>query len=523
MRVMPSRYTTKAQPVMVKGRPPGKVKHLSAPLKGLSLSSKLVAGDPLTAPVLDNWIVEEHRIVSRGGTKLTVTLPGSAPVRALIPYYGFPEQLAVATNGKLYNLDGTVLKEPFTSDDWHWTAFSNLSDQDFTVMVNGFSGVWSWDGQVAPVKETVTAPAGTTHIFPDKFNIVLSHMNRLWFADTTRLSVYYLPLQQKSGEVKELPLNAVFKRGGTVRAMATWTVDGGMGLDDQLVIFSSNGEAAIYNGTDPDNDMSLTGVYRFDAPMSKHSVQQHGGELYVLVSTGLVPMSQMMRAESENLGKVDKNVYSEFAFQSYRNRDREGWQVLLDHGTGRMICNLPTGGLNNYKQLVRFMPNPVWASWSALAARTWGWIDNRVYFGTDDGRVYELNSLYLSDDGLPIRLDVQGAWSAYGTPAIKHFRMILPYIYSDGSPHPLIDIKVDYDLTPPTNEPEVSPGAIGAVWDVATWDEDYWASALARRSNWTGVGRMGRVGAPRLVARIIDCEFALTGFDVIYESGSALG
>ncbi len=32
-----------------------------------------------------------------------------------------------------------------------------------------------------------------------------------------------------------------------VRALATWTVDGGAGMDDQLVIFSTNGEAAIYS------------------------------------------------------------------------------------------------------------------------------------------------------------------------------------------------------------------------------------------------------------------------------------
>jgi len=46
---------------------------------------------------------------------------------------------------------------------------------------------------------------------------------------------------------------------------------------------------------------------------------------------------------------------------------------------------------------------------------------------------------------------------------------------------------------------------------------------VASRNNWQGVGVIGRVAGPRLVALVLDCKFSLTGWDVIYESGSALG
>ena len=130
-----------------------------------------------------------------------------------------------------------------------------------------------------------------------------SHMNRLWFADRSNLAVYYLPIQQKSGTLKELPLNALFRRGGYIKAMYSWTLDGGAGMEDQLVLFSSNGEAVVYGGTDPDSDFSLTGIFRFDAPMSMASIINYGGDLYVMVSTGLVPMSTMLRAETEQAGQ----------------------------------------------------------------------------------------------------------------------------------------------------------------------------------------------------------------------------
>ena len=522
MRVMPSRYTTRAQPLKMKQRVAA-LQHIQAPLKGLSLVSKLVQGDPLTAPILDNWIVEEDRITCRAGSKLMRAISPGRPVVCLVPFYGDNSKLAAATDGKLYDiLTGTLIKDGFSSDDWHWTAFSNLSSTDFTVMVNGKSGVWSWDG-AAMVSEAVTAPSGASHIVPAQFQIVVSHMNRLWFADSSNLAVYYLPLQQKSGEVKELPLNAIFKRGGSVRAIYTWTVDGGMGLDDQLVIFSTNGEAAIYGGTDPDTDMTLTGVYRFDSPMSKHAVVQYGGELYVLISTGLVPMSTLMRAESENLGKQDRSVYSMFASTTRTMRDRSGWGVILNPSSGRIICNLPLGAQNTYRQMVRFMPAPVWASWSNLPARCWGWIDNRMFFGSDTGRIYELNPAFLSDDGnQPIKVDVQSAWSSFRTPAIKHFKMIKPYLITDGMPRPLVDIRTDYDDRAPFNQPDVTQGSAGSEWDISDWDEAEWAQAVVRRGNWNGVAAIGVVGAVRMTALVRNCTFSLAGWDVLYEPGSAI-
>ena len=54
----------------------------------------------------------------------------------------------------------------------------------------------------------------------------------------------------------------MFRRGGYIKAMASWTLDGGAGMEDQLVLFSSNGEAVIYGGTDPDSGFSLTGIFQ---------------------------------------------------------------------------------------------------------------------------------------------------------------------------------------------------------------------------------------------------------------------
>jgi len=619
MRLMPSRAFSTPQPALTK-KGAAKLKHISAPLKGLSLSSKLTEGDPLTAPILDNFNVEENQISCRAGTLRRFARPDKAAIWALIPYHGGLNKLAAAAAGEIFLTDGTVIKDGFGSNDWHWTSFSNLSATEYTVLVNGQDGVWSWDGgddstpatlvnvtsltnanpavvtvdaadigkfsngQVVMIsgatgaglelangqqlvvnlvgnsfalygvdtssgaapqttgvkaevpgtglyKESVTAPSYLPHIQPDQFNIVVSHMNRLWFADSSNLSLYYLPIQQKSGEVTEIPLNAVFKRGGNIRAVYQWTTDGGSGLDDMLCIFSTNGEVVIYRGVDPDSDFTLVGIFRFDSPMNKHCVLNYGGDLYVLISTGLVPMSTLLKQESEQLGQQDKNIFSLFFNSTFAYREANGWGVMLNPSSGRIICNIPQGSANNYKQAVRHMPKTVWTTWSSLKSRCWGWIDNRLFFGSDDGEIYEINPNFLNDNGAAIRVDVQPAWSSYGSSSIKQFKMLLAYIITDGVPKHRLDFRVDYDDSNPTNTPDLTEAADGATWDEASWDDpatpedegEYWAGGARMWNNWQGVAAIGRVGAPRLTADILNCKFAIAGFDVLYEQGGLFG
>jgi hypothetical protein len=180
------------------------------------------------------------------------------------------------------------------------------------------------------------------------------------------------------------------------------------------------------------------------------------------------------------------------------------------------------------------MQTPAWTHWSGLPSRCWGWVNGRAYYGSDDGCVYEMDRSYLSDRNkankiIPIKVDIQWAWSNYGSSQIKQFKMLLPYITTDGIPKPLLDFRVDYDTDAPYNQPDVTTSLDGAQWNIAAWDEDtddsgwYWAQGTTKWQNWQGVAAIGRVGAPRLVASITNCEFEVSGIDVLYETGSVFG
>jgi hypothetical protein len=610
--MLPSRYAF-PKPATVK-KQVSEVVHVPPPLKGLSWATKLTPGEPGTATILSNFTIEDDRIQVRAGFKKIATR-GTSPVWHLIPWYSTATAMLAASNNELWNAqNGNLAKGGFTSNDWHWTSFSNLGQEDFTIMVNGSDGVWSWDGgfvqdgaqstliagaiskanpavvtvpaadighftggmdvavsgatgdfaicngnhvigsvnvppntftllnintsaatgtsnagiTVTPlgsfVHETITRNAADPWVNVSQFQIVISHQNRLWFADNTSLAVFYLPIIQKTGEVTPLPLNAIFRRGGSIRALATWTMDGGMGMDDNLVIFTTNGECAIYSGTDPDSttDWQLVGVFRFDAPMSKHCVVNYGGDLYVLISTGLVPMSTLIRAETENLGQADRSVISIFLKEAIKYRSDFGWQTFLNPSSGRMFCNIPQGGENQYRQLIRHMPRALWSEYRYVPARCWNWIDPMVYFGDDKGNIYQMHPTFQSDDGQPILADVQMAWSQFGTPAKKKFNMIQAYFITNGDPRPVIDVKVKYDSSPPINTPDISFAVGGSDWNVSAWDTSSWISGERTVAIWNGVAARGAVGAVRVIAKIHNCSFSIAGFDVTFEAGSIL-
>jgi hypothetical protein len=607
MRMLATHYTGKAQPAIAKKKR-AQIAHLGPPLKGISLETLTSIGDPQTATVLTNFVIENNCIKCRSGYKKLSTHASGKPIYHLIPWYGPNPQMLSAVNHTLSKVtDASIAKSGFTSDDWHWTSFANLGQQKYTVMVNGSDGVWSWDGGytadgvvvavttvtkgsttqltvastdiakfsngmlvkvVGPasgdytkitgnwiisnvnspvntitipvdtstatgtatgvtaqplgsfVKEAVTPPPTETWINVNQFNIVLVHQNRLFFADTVNLAVYYLPIQQKAGQVKYLPLNNMFRRGGSIRAMFTWSVDGGAGMNDQLVIFSTNGECVIYSGVDPDTDFSMVGIFRFDSPMSKHSITNYGGDLYVLISTGLVPMSTMIRAETEQLGQTDRNVVTIFRADSHSYRTSFGWQTYLNPSTGRLVCNMPQGSPNRYRQMIRHMPNAIWSMYADVPARCWNWIEPYTYFGDDLGNVYQMSKDFLNDNGAAIRCDVQTAWSDYKTPANKHFLAVQAYMTATGVPHSVIDMKVRYEVAKGVNEPDINEQASGPAWDTATWDVDYWAPGESAHVIWNGVAPIDHVGAVRHSTLVQDSTFQINGWDVVYEAGT---
>ena len=84
-------------------------------------------------------------------------------------------------------------------------------------------------------------------------------------------------------------LGPLFKRGGYLQSLATWTVDDGDGSNDLLVAFGSEGDVAVYGGTDVDtaDAWTLQGVYYAGAPIAGHRFHcKVNGDLKFLTDEG---------------------------------------------------------------------------------------------------------------------------------------------------------------------------------------------------------------------------------------------
>jgi len=260
--------------------------------------------------------------------------------------------------------------------------------------------------------------------------------------------------------------------------------------------------------------------------MSKRCVANWGGDLYVMLSTGVLPLSSIIAAESENLGFSDKAVYSFFVGRAYQYRTFPGWQLLVNPSSNRLISNMPNGPANRYSQLCRMMTQATWSQWADIPSRCWGWIDPWLYFGDDSGRIYKMHpSLHSDDNGIgghvPIRVDVQCGWSQFRWPGLKKFNLVRAHIVTDGRPLIYLDVKKDYDYSTTTNKLDIvfAEGG-GAQWDVAPWDTSDWSGRPPIPLwVWQGCGGDGVVAAPRITANVLDCVFELYGFDVTYEKG----
>jgi hypothetical protein len=300
-------------------------------------------------------------------------------------------------------------------------------------------------------------------------------------------------------------------------------------MDDKLCIFTSNGEVAIYTGLDPAaSDFGLIGVFKHDAPMSRYCCQNYGGDLWTLTSTGLAPLSTLVKSETEKINKAEKGVVSYFRDVSERFPTLPGWYVLLDNSTGRMLCNMPLGAPDHYRQMVRFMPDPVWASWENIRSRCWAWMDDHLYCGADGGGFYEISTFNRSDDldpavptflGTAIVAEYRGAWSAYKTPGVKHFKLVRVYAQTTGvAIKPFVDFDVNYGDRKPYNQPDAIQPAPGTPWGVP-WGSP-WSRGKQPMMTWGGVGRLGAVGAPRVAIKVLNATYEVSGFDVVFETGA---
>jgi len=376
----------------------------------------------------------------------------------------------------------------------------------------------------ATIVGTYTVKYFVTGLNSNQFANINLFKERLYFVQKDSLSFWYLPVDSINGAVTEFPLGGIFKKGGYLQAMGTWTIDAGYGVDDLAAFVTSNGEVAIYKGSDPSdpNDWALIGIWNIGQTFARKCLFKYGGDLLLLTEDGLVPLSAGLQSTrlDPRVNITDKIFFAiSQAADLYANNF--GWQINYFAKVNMLIVNIPvTGGSEQY---VMHNITKSWARFTNINANCWELSGDDMYFG-GTGFVAKFYDTF-ADAGTNITAFVQQAYSYFDSRGQqKRFTLVRPILQTDnGLPTVLCGISTDFDTVNLTNQISFNPSILNTgEWDLDTWDNANWGGGLVTTKIWQGVTGLGYAGSVSMNVVSQRIEFHWASTDFVMERGGIL-
>lgn len=511
----------------MKGRQTARYTSLPAPVGGLNARDALAAMDAKDAVIMENWFPYPNFVAVRKGYTDWSTGYAS-PVQSLMTYTNTAgvSTLFAASGTSFYNATaqgavGAAVVTGLTNAQWQHTNVITPGGS-YLYTFNGIDKPRLWTGAAWVAVDAASAPAitGVTTTLLVQGNVF---KNRLFMVEKDSLSVWYLPVQSIGGAAAEVDLSTVFQLGGYLMAMATWTIDAGAGMDDHAVFITSEGEVAVYRGTDPAvaANWALVGVFRLGRPVGRKCFTKYGGDLLVLCTDGLFPLARGLLSSSINrqAAVTDKiqNAVSQAISAYFSNY---GWTVTTYADANMVIINVPAGNGANY-QYVQNTITSAWTmftGWNASSVET---ADDDLYFGDDTG-VRKAWSGNLDGTSV-IPFDVLPAFDEFGGMAQnKYFTLVRPYLSTDGNPSILYGLNVDYSPQEVTGTLTYMPPNASMVWGSMVWGSMVWGGSLQSITAANTVGAIGRSAAVRLTGQGNGANLQWAATDFAHQAGGFL-
>jgi hypothetical protein len=303
-----------------------------------------------------------------------------------------------------------------------------------------------------------------------------------------------------AGAASSIDFGPIMERGGALVAMADWSIDAGIGIDDYAAFISDQGEVAVYKGSDPSSatTWALVGVFYVGAPVGNRPVAPYAGDVLLIGKDGLVPLSKALMSSRVNtqVALTDK-IQNTVSASTTTYGANFGWQVLLYAGENMIVLNVPVA-TGSQEQYVMNTISGAWCRFTGWAANCFELYGNELYFGTN-GKVMKAWT-GTSDNSVAITGEALQAFSYFGTRgALKEWTMARPLIALDNTTSFLFGLNTDFDDTAPTGTPTFI-GAAGSTWDSGTWDSAMWSGDPAIQKLWQGVNGIGNCAAVHMIA-----------------------
>ncbi len=469
---------------------------IPAPVDGWDASSALANMKKTAAVQLKNWFPQPGYVEMRRGYLQHSTGLGtsSTPVETLMPWNepGSTRRMFGAAGGVIYDCtaSGAVATSSLTSlseDRWQWTNFTTSAGA-FLFIVNGTDAPRHYNGS-AWATPTITGITASAAIH------VCVHKKRVWLILKDSTQAAYLPTEAVAGAATTFQLGSHFSEGGYLVGMASWTRDGGSGQDDFAAFISSQGQIAIYQGTDPSSALTWdhVGTYKIPKPIGRRCFTSFGADVLIITEAGVLPMSKVLGADrsQQELAAITQKISSAInvAFRSYGSNF--GWE-LNDYPRGtRLVLNIPTAEGSTSIQYVQNTLTGAWCEFDAHDAMCWLTFNSLQYFGGPDGKVYRADT--SAQDGSSAIVAVgQTAWQAFGTPGYnKRVTMVQPLVRTQGVSRPAVGVSADFVETSSLSTPSAAT-AEQALYGSATYGSSVYGSTDTFVSDHTSTPALGR-------------------------------
>lgn len=441
---------------------------ITAPVRGLNGDDPISLMDPADGLVLDNVICRQGWVESRQGYADHAIGLSAGDVHTLIPYTppsGVGKMFAGAGTS-IYEVTASgaasLVSAGHTGGAWSHTQVSNQAG-NFLIMVNGEAVAREFNG-------TTWSNWGISGVASDTLSHVAVWKRRVWAVQKNSFKAWYLAADAIAGAATSFNFSGIFKWGGHLLAILTWSIDGGDGMDDYMLAVTSMGEVAVYRGTDPASDMVLVGVYFIGTPIGRRFYAAIGPDLVLLTIEGVVSASKFISATNAKsyLSEKIRNLIAP-DLRSYGVLG--GWEVIHLPSESLLLIQVP--GVN-----YQWVMNTQSGAWSKLLygeARVWASLGGVVLAGA--GQKVQRMFYGGTDPGeTPITWTIVPAFTYMKAPVtLKRMGLGRLAMESDGLPAIQQKCLTDFNLNLTHLAPTSGvPAQYGSYWGQAVWGSSVW-------------------------------------------------
>jgi hypothetical protein len=497
-----------------------------SPIGGLNAVDAIAAMPPTDALVMENWFPQPSFVSLRNGYSMHAT--------------GFPAWVesvfcySSAAGEEIFGVSGTAVYDGTTAGPigaavvtgltnarWEYVNTATAGGQ-FLYAANGVDKPLLYNGTAWVKVDNASTPA-ITGVTTTTLRNPAVWKNRVWFVQDATMKAWYLPTASVGGAAQSFDLGPIFDKGGELQAILTASLTDGSTFDNYIGFLTTNGQLAIYNGTDPATAglFNIVGVYDIGKPVGRRCFFRMGSDCIIICADGFVSLQKLIsigkfNAEKTTISYKILNLVNA-AVQNYKNNF--GWQGVLHPLGNKVLVNVPQ---NENLLQYQFAMNTISSAWCTFT--NWNFatleVQGDVLYG--GGATYiAIADSTQADNGSAINATLKTAFSYFGTDKQKFFKMVRPLLETNGTINPSLAINVDFQDMPPIGVGTYI-GTLGSAWDISPWDTTPWAPGNFVQTDWKTVYGVGFSAALYIKVQSANVTVNLQALDYTFGLGGVL-